>query len=396
MTETLTAKERFPLSYWLALAANFFFFAGFQWTYATLPAFVQELGGDAAALGLSYGLFSLSALLARPIVGWLVDRWGRKPVMFLGALIFVVSPALYALLPSLWPFQMVRLFHGVGIAAFTTAYATLVADLAPLSRRGEGIGLSGVTYNLPLLFAPAAGVFVVQNWGYAVHFWLAAVFSVVGVILILPIAEPKREPPVGDENPSLLSVARIRPVWVVSFAVTGLAVVYGAVLSFLPALADFKGLTTAGAYFTAFALALIVSQTVAGWLSDRIGRLAVTIPGLVLAIPASLALGLVRTDLGLMAAGATFGVAWGLGRVGLDTILIDGVSPRARGTAISFLYICFDMGVGVGSFGLGIIAQSRGLPAAFYAAAIWAVIALVGFLVWGRGLGQRESQNPGG
>jgi MFS family permease len=228
----------------------------------------------------------------------------------------------------------------------------------------------------------------VDSLGYGAHFWLAAALGAVGVVLILPIVEPDREGRAEGEDPRLIVVARIRPVWVASFSVTGLAVAYGAILSFLPALADLQNLSTSGAYFSAFALALIVTQASAGWLSDRVGRRAITVPGLILVIPATIALGLVTTDLGLVAAGAAYGVAWGLGRVGLDTIVVDAVSPQERGTAISILYICFDLAVGVGSYGLGIVAQWRGLPAAFYIAGMWAAVALAGYLVWGRGVGQ--------
>ena len=52
--------------------------------------------------------------------------------------------------------------------------------------------------------------------------------------------------------------------------------------------------------------------------------------------------------------------------------------------AVGFLYTCFDIGIGVGSLGLGVVAQVRGYVAAFYAAAAWGVVALTGYLAWGR------------
>jgi MFS family permease len=380
----MSTTERYPPSFYLVIAANFFFFAGFQWTFATLPGSIQELGGDAAQIGLAFGLFSLSAVIARPGVGWLVDRWGRKPVLLAGAAIFGLSPALYAMAHSLWVFQVVRVFHGIGIAAFTTAYTTLVADLAPPARRGEAIGLSGVTNNLGMLFAPVLGAYVATTWGYATHFWLAAGITAASFFLLLPVVEPEREPVARTDSPNLLTVARMRPVWVAAFGITGLAVAYGAVLSFLAPFATGRGLTMAGGYFAAFAVAMIVAQTSAGWLSDRVGRRAVAIPGLALTVLAMVGLGMARTDAALLASGAAFGLAWGLARAGIDTAVVDAVSPEMRGSAIGLLYTCFDIGVGAGSFGLGVIAQAQGYAAAFYAAAIWTGVALSGYLVWGR------------
>lgn len=376
--------NRYLPSFYLAIAANLFFFTGFQWTFATLPGYVQTIGGDAAAIGLAFGLFSLSAVAARPLVGWLVDHWGRKPVLIVGATIFALSPALYTLVGSVWPFQVVRAFHGVGIAAFTTAYTTLIADLAPPERRGEAIGLSGVTNNLGMLFAPVLGAYTVARWGYPVHFALSAGITALSVLLVLPIVEPDRLPGTRADHPRLRSVAGMRPVWVAAFGITGLAVAYGAILSFLPPFADELGLVTAGGYFSTFAVAMMLAQASAGWLSDRLGRRAVAVPGMAVVVLAMVFLAMARTDAALLTAGAVFGLSWGLARAGIDTAVVDAVSPEARGTAIGFLYTCFDVGVGVGSFGLGVIARTQGYAATFYAAALWALAALAGYLVWGR------------
>lgn len=394
MSPSRALNSRYPPSFWLVITANFFFFAGFQWTFATLPGYVQEIGGDAAAIGLTFGLFSLSAVAARPLVGWLVDNWGRKPVLLVGAAIFALSPVLYILTGSLWSFLIVRVFHGVGIAAFTTAYTTTVADLAPPERRGEAIGLSGVTNNLAMLFAPALGAYVVSQWGYDVHLAISAGITAASIPLLVPVVEPERAPATEAAGPKLRAVARIRAVWVAALGITGLAVAYGAVLSFLPPFAGEWGLTAAGAYFTAFAVAMMLAQASAGWLSDRVGRRAVAVPGLILAVLAMVLLATARSNPALLAAGAVFGLSWGLARVGIDTSVVDAVSAEARGTAVGLLYTVFDIGVGVGSFGLGIVAQAQGYAAAFFAAAVWAGVALAGYAVWGRKTDPPGAQRP--
>ncbi len=375
---------RYPTSFYLILLANLFFFAGFQWTFATLPGYVQEIGGNAAQIGLAFGLFSLSAVAARPGVGWLVDRWGRKPVLLIGAAIFALSPALYVSTRSVWPFQIVRVFHGVGISAFTTAYTTLVGDLAPPARRGEAIGLSGVTNNMGMLFTPALGAYVVTAQGYDLHFLISAAITAVSFLLLLPVCEPHRQSLSQPDAPSWREVARMRLVWVAAFGVTGLAVAYGAVLSFLAPFADELGLAATGGYFSAFAVAMMIAQASAGWLSDRVGRRVVAVPGMVMVLPAMLVLAAVRSDGALLVAGALFGLSWGLARAGIDTMVVDAVTSEARGTAVGLLYTCFDVGVGVGSFGLGVVARTQGYAAAFYVAAAWAAVALIGYLLWGR------------
>jgi MFS family permease len=384
MHRDASSSDRYPPDFYLAVLANFFFFASFQWVFATLPGYIQQIGGGPTQIGLAYGLFTLSAVASRPGIGRLIDRWGRKPMLLAGAAVFTLSPLLYAKASSIWPFMIVRLFHGVGIAAFTTAYTALVADLAPPSRRGEAVGLSGVTSLLGLLFAPALGLYVQATSGYAVHFVAAGGIAAGSILLLLPIREPRLLDPDAVERPSLWEVARRRPVWLAALGSTGLAVAYGAVLSFLPPFAAERGLAAVGAYFSAFAVAMMLAQSAAGWLSDRIGRRAVAVPGMVIVVLATAGLAMVQTDAALLAAGAGLGLSWGLVRASLDTSVVDAVSPDARGTALGFLYTCFDIGVGAGSFGLGFVVQVGGYAAALHVAAIWGSIALAGYLTWGR------------
>ncbi len=377
-------RGRWPRAFYLAIAANFFYFASFQWSYVTLPGFIQELGGGAAEIGLAFGLSTLSAVVARPVIGPLIDRWGHKAALLIGSALFVVEPLLYTVVDSIGPFLAVRLLRGVSLAAFTTAYTVLVAGLAPAERRGEAVGLAGVTNNLGMLFAPALGAAVQLRWGYTIHFYAASAIALAGLVLLLPLEEPGVAARSAHPGPGFWAVARLRPVWLASLAGTGLAVAYGVALSFMPPFAAERGLEAAGAYFTAFALAMIASQASAGWLSDRVGRRAVAVPGMILAGLASAGLALAWSDLALLAAGAGLGLSWGLVRASLDAGLVDSVPSASRGAAFAFLYTIFDAGIGAGAYGLGLLAEARDYAAAFWAAAAVAVVALAGYLALGR------------
>ncbi len=129
---------------------------------------------------------------------------------------------------------------------------------------------------------------------------------------------------------------------------------------------------------------MIASQASAGWLSDRVGRRAVAVAGMILAGLASAGLALAWSDLALLAAGAGLGLSWGLVRASLDAGLVDSVPSASRGAAFAFLYTIFDAGIGAGAYGLGLLAEARDYAAAFWAAAAVAVVALAGYLALGR------------
>jgi MFS family permease len=53
---------------------------------ATLPVYIISLGGTPAQAGLVTGAAAITALIGRPLSGWLVDAWRRRPVVLIGCL----------------------------------------------------------------------------------------------------------------------------------------------------------------------------------------------------------------------------------------------------------------------------------------------------------------------
>jgi len=77
----------------------------------TLPVYVQQIGGGNTAAGLIIGLFSLSAVLARPLFGKLMDSRGRKVVLITGAIIFLIPTVAYRWTDSVWVLLLLRLYR---------------------------------------------------------------------------------------------------------------------------------------------------------------------------------------------------------------------------------------------------------------------------------------------
>ena len=109
---------------WLA---SFAFFFSFFLLLPTLPLFLRRLGASDGAIGLVMGCFAITSMLLRPFTGWGADRWGRRPFMLSGALVFAVAPLGYALSTAVVALVAVRLLHGTGMALYPTAATALVA-----------------------------------------------------------------------------------------------------------------------------------------------------------------------------------------------------------------------------------------------------------------------------
>ncbi|MEO9237002.1 MAG: MFS transporter, partial [Jatrophihabitantaceae bacterium] len=124
----------------------FFGYVGLTAAIPVLPGFVRDRY-DAAdfAVGLSVTATALTALLVRPLAGGRADQHGHRLVMQAGALIIAVGGLIYFLPLGLAGLVADRLLLGVGEAALFTAGAVWTVSLASHNRRGQLIGLYGVS-----------------------------------------------------------------------------------------------------------------------------------------------------------------------------------------------------------------------------------------------------------
>src|SRR5690625_5130912 len=74
----------------------FFLFFGFYLLLPTLPLYIKQLGVSESQVGLIIGVFTLSAVVARPIIGGLLDQYGRRIFIILGLIAFALSMYLYS------------------------------------------------------------------------------------------------------------------------------------------------------------------------------------------------------------------------------------------------------------------------------------------------------------
>src|SRR5690606_4755014 len=100
---------------------SLFGYLGFQLLAASLPLYVVALGGDDFAVGLLVGLVAVVALVARPWVGWWLDRGGGVWALMLGAAIFALCSLGYWLAASVFVVLALRALTGLAVASTGTA-----------------------------------------------------------------------------------------------------------------------------------------------------------------------------------------------------------------------------------------------------------------------------------
>jgi len=372
-------KAAYPWPFFAAMAATLLLFFSFQALFSTLPLYVAAIGGSPADNGLASWAFALAALLTRPLAGSLADRWDRKPLLVVGALVFGSGPLLYRLATDVPSLLGARAIHGVGMALFSTTYQAFIADLLEPGGYGEGLGLANTASVATMVVAPLFGERVVRASGFSALFLaLGVVGSLGGVVaLVLPgrrRADRARALPSSGGHPGSEDSAPAPPAgragllraWRqpgVRWGTLGMALLgvpFGAFIVFVPLLADARGLGGSGWIFCAYALASLFTQPVAGRIADRWGTGRTALVGLALVGLAAAGLAVGTSEWGLIALAVFFGVGYGAARAGLDACVQESVEPALRGRGAAIQYTAHDLLIGLGSWGLGWLAGRAG------------------------------------
>jgi MFS family permease len=105
-----------------------------------LPIQAKQLGATALGIG---GLFAVAQgvmLLCRPVIGWGIDRFGRRVFCLVGLVCTAGAMGVFALTRNLMTLYLAQLLNGMATACLWTAVYTLTSELAPSTHQGEALG----------------------------------------------------------------------------------------------------------------------------------------------------------------------------------------------------------------------------------------------------------------
>ncbi len=356
------------LAFPLALLANVLFWIGLQSLFPVLPLYVASLGGTPTDNGLTTFAAASAAVLSRLFIGAFADRIGRKPVLVLGGMIAVLSPILTGMSHAMPALLAVRALNGIGIAAFSTGFQALLADLAPPNRRGEVFGMGGNSGAMASLVGPLMGGWFLSQGGFDTAFGSAAISGGLCLLTIVLLHEPPREikrmtsaPPLQGARETLA----FRNVRAGILAVSPLGLAFGTMVTFWPLVAAQNHLNTTGAFYSVYALGMLTVQILAGRISDRIGRTRVMLPGMLLTGIAFALIPQARSDVASLLVAFGSGAGLGIARTAIDALVLDGVPGTLRGTAVAAEFTLNDVWIGLGSALLGPLAGAAGFGVAY-------------------------------
>jgi predicted MFS family arabinose efflux permease len=354
--------------------ASFGAMTGFFLLLSVVPLYAGSVGAGGVGAGLATGALMATTVAGELAVPRLVARFGYR-VLLAAGLVLLGAPALA--LPAaagLPPILVISLVRGLGFAVVVVVGGALVASLVPPERRGEGLGLFGIVVGVPGVVALPLGVWLAGAVGYPAVFIAGAVAALAGLAVIpgLPGREPAEEPPVGILTGLRIPALR-RPA--VTFAAAATAA--GVVVTFLPLAVTGGRASLAALGLFVQAVASTLCRWWAGRYGDRHGPAALLVPGVVTTAAGVGALVLVDRPAAVVAGMVLFGSGFGVAQNATMTLMLNRVAPSSYGTVSAIWNLAYDVGIGVGAFGFGLLAARTGYPPAFAVATLLVLSGLV-------------------
>ena len=392
--------------YWTVWSATLLFFGAFYALLVPIPLYLEAVGLPDWQIGFVLGAFGVASLFGRPLAGAVSDSLGSRPVILFGTAALAVGAALMSLTTSPTILFVLRVLQAAGYVTFTTAATALVAELAPAARRGAAIALFGVAANVAITLTPAtvsrglefltqqfgcptspcpmwctsatnaldaeASASMCPMWGRGIGhsaFILSAGLSLLAGVLVWRVIPRELDPAGSDFRLSrLIAVPPSLRGPMLTTALFGVS--FGALFAFLPLLAERRELASGGAAYGIYGVSIIATRVITGRLLDRRDRSQVLFPALLVNAGGLAGLAAASSMPLMLASAVLMGIGSGITHPALIAICVDRMPDTRRGRATASFYLAFDLGIGVGSWLLGLVLSAVGLTWLYLTAAL--------------------------
>jgi len=357
------------------------------------PVFMTEFGLSYAELGLLMSTFFVVSGLGQATSGFVVDRLGARPMLFVALGIFVLACVAASRVTGYAGLVGVAALAGLGNATFHPVDFTILSQRVSHPRLGHAFSVHGLTGYLGWAAAP---VFLVTlsglyNWRTA---YLAAAVMYVGILLLLILQRDKLSTQVAVQHEGVaaehsMAFMKLPVVWwcfaFFLFSTMTLAVVQSFSVSILKAMhgVSFEAATlTLSAYMVCGAVGTFVGGFIAGRTanSDRVVAASMAVAAVLLALCGTGLLGAVGTMVVL----AGTGFAVGIGGPSRDMMIKNATPKGATGRVYGLVYSGLDTGFALSPFVFGVFMDRGWYGATLFGAAAVLLLSVVAALGVGR------------
>ena len=338
-------------------------------------------------IGVALGIYGLSQALLQIPFGLLSDKFGRKPMIVLGLILFALGSAVAAVSTSIDGVIAGRVLQGAG--AVGSVILALVADLTSEESRTQAMAMVGITIGMSFMVALVAGPILAGFVGLPGIFWLMVGLAFLGIaitVFVVPHPQYLRVHRDAEAVPAMLgSIVKNRELLRLNFGIFALHAMLTASFLVVPSLLHDRLGMTSHSQWIVYLPVLLVSVAVmipAIVVAEKYRRMKAVFIGAVAALAASQFILVVGADnvYVVLAAITLFFAGFNVMEATLPSLITKTAPSEAKGTAVGVYSSTQFLGIFLGGVAGGWIHQSAGSGSVFACsgglALLWLLVAV--------------------
>lgn len=415
--------------------ASFLLFLNLQMLLSSFSMHIKSnlYGGD-MHVSLATSTFAITAIIARLLTSKWIKRWSRETVLTLGLVVAAASTLLAALPNTVEPLLLTRAIYGLGFGVGSTIIPTLVSQIIPPKRMGEGIGYFGLSTSLAMSIGPAMGMSLMKEYGFTT----LAITGAGAVLCMFPMlflagayrlkqarsvtvsghagqteqshqqralqkADSSEEVKGSNDKAAGASQSEAhraspqqkssvqRSLWRLPLIFPAImnvliSITYSGILSFIAVYGEELKLSQVGLFFMFNALTVLLVRPIAGRLFDSRGPMLVLMPAALFVIGSLLILSYTTNMKLLIVSALLYGLGFGAIQPTLQAWMLRSASKEEYGAVNGMFYNSTDVGISFGALLLGALATLTSYDMMYRLSSICMMIFLlaIAVLAWKR------------
>ncbi len=363
------------------------FFAIFSTTMSkspVLPLFVKSLSGTDTVIGLIAAISPLAGIFFSFPVGLLADRMGKKRLLIVASIVFILAPPLYLLVHNAFWLIPIRFFHGIATAILGPV--AVIVSSYPESK-GEKLGLYSSATLIGRTLAPFLGGLIISLLNYRSVY--AAAFVLCVPVLILTLVLKRDDGGAGVKKVSAADFGKSLAEFVKNGKLLGTSLVematyfcYGVIETYLPLYLQEQGVPAyqIGFVFSIQVLSIALTKPLFGRLADTVDRRVQVLFGILLLAAFTALVPLFHGVFAVGVIAVLFGLAMSVSTVATSTYVADVAREKNLGASLGALSSIMDIGHSSGPFLAGVVITASVIGAGFIVSAGVSVLAAITFV----------------
>ncbi len=346
------------------------------------PRIAEAFGISPEQTGLLITVYYVPGIALTPVLGFLADRYGRKPVLVPSLFVFGVAGGACALASTFEALLVLRFVQGVGAASLGALNLTIIGDLFDGQRRTEAMGYNASVLSVGTAAYPTiGGAMALLGWYFPFYLPLVAIPTGLLVIGRLESSAPEVDQDLREYLGAFLEVVnQTRVLAVFALTLVTFAVLFGPYLTYFPILMDGTFEVSSfgiGLVMSSVSIASGVTAARLGALAEHFSKKSMLIAAFVLYTGTFAVIPYIESIWVMLIPSMVYGVAQGLNIPTLQALLA-GIAPHEqRAMFMSFNGLVYRIGQTMGPVIAGGLYGWLGLQGVYLGAAALTAVALL-------------------